>query len=195
VSVAWASGFQRRVFADALDLATLVKAQLEGACEPIEVAGSLRRCSAWIADIELVAVPRVEHEVMVRAPGELFATPCTIDHLEDAVARLKAQGFFGQHPKPAEGPRYKRLWLSDHRMQVDLFVVRPPAQFGPLFTVRTGPARFSTMMVTKLRGQQMRLIHGHVADFHDNPIDCKDERDFFRLCGVPYIAPEKRGDE
>lgn len=76
-------------------------------------------------------------------------------------------------------------------MQVDLFLVLPPAEWGPLFAIRTGPADYSRAAVTKLRERGMRCEDGAIWRGNER-LACPDEATFFALCGLPYATPEAR---
>ena len=112
--------------------------ELAPACERIKVAGSVLRRKPLVGDIEIVCEPR-----MVEAPRvDLFAPAPMVSALDTVLAALLAAGRLVHHPvkPPADGDRYKRRWATKAGVQVDLFIVRPPAQFWVLFAIRTGPA-------------------------------------------------------
>lgn len=159
-------------YAQALQRARELVAQLKPACERIEIAGSLRRRRSEVGDIELVAIPR----------PDLFGNS-QIDH------RLLELGL-----KPLiNGPKQKKLDLGD--IQVDLFLCTSET-WGVIFALRTGSAEFSKWLVTK------RAYGGacpSYLDFRDGRIwrgdssqSTPEEGDVFELLGVCWVSPPDR---
>lgn len=180
----------RRIPVDgAKKLAAAVVAALAPACERIEVAGSIRRERSSIGDVEIVAVPR-----MVEGPRvDMFAPPPLVSALDQVLGELAAAGKITQHPvRPANGERYKRLWLARTGVQLDLFLVLPPAEWVPIFAIRTGPADYSRAAVTALRERGLRCEDGRILRGNE-VVPCPDEETFFALAGMPMLAPAARG--
>ncbi|GAP11116.1 hypothetical protein BECAL_02301 [Bellilinea caldifistulae] len=146
-------------------------------CKRIEIAGSIRRRKSEVGDIEIVAIP-----LMVR---DLFGNP---------------NGYFNLSlPAPAikNGERYKQYILPEG-INLDLFIVLPPAEWGVIFALRTGGAEFSKKLVTPKRyggflpsAYVVRdgAIH-HVEN--GETLHTPEENDFFNLCGIGWIKPEER---
>ena len=140
-------GGKRRVpLALARAVAEEARARLAPACDRLEIAGSIRRARPDVGDVELVAVPRV-------TPGrpDLFGTPMgATDELHALATALLAQGFLAHRPdrngRWAFGEKLKRVVFrgAAGELPLDLFAVTPPAQWGVIFTIRTGPGAFST---------------------------------------------------
>jgi DNA polymerase/3'-5' exonuclease PolX len=166
----------------ALLIAERLIAQLAPACERIEVAGSIRRERDEVHDIELVAVPRVEVEV------DLFGDSTARRSLLDPA--LVGLGRFDKN-----GERYKQIYLPDG-IYHDLFLVLPPAQWGVILTIRTGPADFSHWLVTPKRQGGAMPAHLRVHDgalWQGNEIvPTPEEKDFFAALGLPYVEPRER---
>lgn len=179
----------RLPLAAALGTANRVVALLAPWCERIEFAGSLRRGRAEVGDIEIVAVPRMVDGV----PATMFDKPPKVSALDGALAHADASGFIVPHPeRPANGERYKRLWIPAPGIQLDLFLVSPPAEWGPIFAIRTGPAYYSERLVTALRRKGWRCTEGRVLDNEGERVPCPEERDFLEACGAPWVEPEDR---
>lgn len=171
---------------------------LEPACERIEIAGSVRRQKPVCHDIDIVAVPKILH------PKDMFGWETgDTDALE---LRLEAYQRHGDFEFLKDGPRFKQLALPED-IHLELWLVRPPAQWGVLFTIRTGPAEFGHWMVTQRdRGgalpEDCIVKDGAVWKLAGSPsiaaplIDAKvpiqEEADFFTLCGMEWIEPSKR---
>jgi DNA polymerase/3'-5' exonuclease PolX len=105
----------------------------------------------------------------------------------------------------AGGEKYKKLWMLQENIQVDLFLVTPPAQWGVQSVIRTGPSDFSHWMVTrKSRGGALpdeyivadgavgQRVRGDKGDGRQGVIPMPEEVDFFRLCGLDWIMPKER---
>lgn len=188
----------RMAFAAAMPAAEYLRRLLEPSCERIEIAGSLRREEPFVKDIELVAVPLTEQ---VRVPGLFEDTLDIVDHLEQRIAEALAEGWLQErdveiHRKDGRvesgrrmGERYKALVYMD--VPVDLFIVRPPAEWGVVFTIRTGPAEWSHRLVTECQRFFLRVEHGQLLHF-GKPIACSEERDFLAAIGQPWVEPRDR---
>lgn len=182
----------RLPLAHAERVARAIVGELAPACERIEIAGSIRRKKPDVGDIELVLVPRM----VDGAPDLLGAVTERTSALEPVLARLAAEGRLVDHPekREADGDKYKRRWAAKLGIQVDLFLVTPPAEWGPLFTIRTGSAAYSQRLVTALHARGRRCVAGAVRERlgHGAVVPCPEEVDFFRACGVPMLPPERR---
>lgn len=174
-----------------------LRALLEPYCERIEIAGSLRRGISTVKDIELVAIP-----LTVKVKTGLFSEMIDIeDKLEQRIAEAIAEGWLtardvAQHRKGGDvvvvhkmGERYKALEYDS--IPCDLFVVRPPADWGVIYTLRTGPADFSARLVTAIQDLFMRVEDGHLIR-SGQVVSCPEERDFFAAIGQPWLEPRDR---
>jgi DNA polymerase/3'-5' exonuclease PolX len=142
-------------------------------CVRIEIAGSLRRGNKTeVGDIEIVAIPSDFADAMLPGllPGAKFIK---------------------------DGPRYKQIALPEG-INLDLFLCRPPAQWGVLFTIRTGPAVFSNWIVTqKSRGGRLpsncRVAEHNQLFRNGKPVPMPEEENFLRLLELEGIPPAERG--
>jgi DNA polymerase/3'-5' exonuclease PolX len=180
----------------AIDLAKDVRVLLQPACERVEIAGSLRRMRSEINDIEIVAIPK-------RDP---------FDQLQLRLTELVSNNWFmvgaksKDGKKPPMGPRYYRLAVSVDlnpsllpMIQLDIFAVLPPADFGVIYTIRTGSAEFSHWLVTealrrgfKVQGGQLFKIHRDEQPWRFEYIPCSEERDLFQALGLDWVEPRDR---
>lgn len=178
----------KKPLAEAERVARALVEALAPACERIEIAGSVRRKKPEVSDLELVAVPRLIDGASV----DLFSPPPKESLLDIFLRDLERSGRLVQHPtSKADGPRYKKRWAPKAGMQVDLFVVLPPAEWGAIFAIRTGPADYSARAVTALRSRGLRCEGGQV--WRGNTVlPCPDEASFFAHCGMPLVPPEDR---
>lgn len=158
--------------------------------ERIEVAGSIRRRKPDIGDIEIVMVPKLHQEL------DLFGQPAGpfLDRIDEGIeeySRLSKLGG-GALVKLNGGSKYIKLHETCCDVQIDLFIVRPPAEWGPIFAIRTGSADFSKRLVSELKRYDLRCEDGRVVDKKGNVIHCPEEEDFFRAARVKFVPPERR---
>ena len=187
----------RRVkLAPARRFAERVLEELAPACEKIAIAGSIRRQVAEVKDAEIVAAPRgiprdLLGDVVVDGPNDL----------DVLVSRLIANGrlaprLVGALRRTRMGQRFKALESSDGMLGVDLFIVLPPASWGAIMAIRTGPAAYSKRLVMSARDQGLRCVDGRLVrgPGHDLApyLVTPTERDFIRACGMPWLDPWDR---
>ena len=190
---------------------TIAESLLEAwrpACERIEIAGSIRRGKPDPHDIEIVAIPR--REVLV-AKRDMFADSevATSERnlLDELLAGWKAGGRLRDRPdkngRGAWGPRLKRALYQttisqlNRNVGIDIFSVLPPAQWGVIFAIRTGPADFSKELVTsRLEGGfmpvGMQVKDGQLWRNGDIIVDTPEEDDLFRELALPCWPPADR---
>ncbi|MCX7608946.1 MAG: hypothetical protein N2049_06990 [Anaerolineales bacterium] len=146
-------------------------------CRRIEIAGSIRRRKAEVGDIEIVAEPLPVIDLFDSANG-----------YHDLTLPL---------PAIKNGQRYKQYALPEG-LNLDLFIVLPPAQWGVILALRTGSAAFSRKLVTSKRQGGFLPSDYAVKDgaVHyiktGNLIPTPEEADFLNLCGLGWIDPEER---
>jgi DNA polymerase/3'-5' exonuclease PolX len=120
--------------------------RLRSACVQIEIAGSIRRRSRWVHDIEIVAEPWTEI-----VPNLLGDAIHYHSRLDDALADLQDEMILRSFPGAKHGERMQQFAVAPTGIKLDLFIVRPPAQWGSLLAIRTGPAHYSHWLVTPRR--------------------------------------------
>lgn len=190
----------RYPLAEALAAAEELRALLAPGCERIEVAGSIRRRREAVKDIELVAVPRIEEA----AAADLWGTPEPVDRLMERLVGLAADGLLVPrdvmvHRADGTVERQRRVGQAYQALvfrgfPVDLFIVRPPAEWGVLFAIRTGPGDWNERLVTGCRRFFRRVEGGRVMHFNEH-VPCPEESDFFRAIGQPWVEPPDRSVE
>jgi DNA polymerase/3'-5' exonuclease PolX len=88
--------------------------------------------------------------------------------------------------------------ISYDGVAVDLFAVLPPAEFGLLMAIRTGPADWSHRLVTPRRQggwlpDHLRVHDGHIEHIRDGEVvPTPEEPEVFRVVNQPYVLPERR---
>jgi DNA polymerase/3'-5' exonuclease PolX len=181
----------------ALPIAERLVDLLQPACKRIEIAGSLRRQKPDPGDIEIVAVPDL------RPPRLLFGSPIYATILDAILASL-ARGDDDDlliHLS-MNGPKFKQFAISQDGGQhwiikVDLFLVTPPADWGVLYLIRTGPAEFSHWIVTENMHcgglpDGFRVEDGRILSMSNEYIPCPEEIDFLKFCHLAWIEPSQR---
>ena len=190
-------------FFEALTVAQRLLELLQPACGRIAIAGSLRREKPQVRDIELVAVARWAD----RPVGLLDDVTESVDALEELVAAMlwdgtltarkvenhRADGSVDLQTKL--GPAFKALVFDG--IPVDLFVVRPPATWGVIFALRTGPGDWNTQLVMACKAIGRRVEGGQVVAWHGasgswRAVPTPEERDFFEALGQPWVEPRER---
>lgn len=200
---------------DALAEAQTFRALFEGAFERWEFAGSLRRRTADVGDIEHVAIPAVStspnllgepeseqnHSLRQRA-RELVRRDHLALHVYIVSTRFGLRYMFGS--------RYMGL---DYRGRTHELFVATPDNWGVILAIRTGSADFSRDLMVRLRRNGYRVSGGRlwrVVDYriaerqkeslllddetHGVPIACPDEVTLFTAAGyAAVVPPEERG--
>jgi DNA polymerase/3'-5' exonuclease PolX len=151
-------------------------------CERVEIAGSVRRCKPEVGDIEIVCRP------VMQECADMFG------EVVDRISMVDA--FFGENDYKLikSGTRYKQVDLGD--INLDLFMVIEPAQWGVIFLIRTGPADYSHRFVTSKQRGGMMPSNMQVKDgaiwLNGKIIQTPEESDVYRLIGAEFVAPERR---
>ena len=166
----------------ALPIARQIKLLLEPFCQRIEIAGSVRRLKPDVGDIELCAIPQM-------VPGNnMFGDP---------ISALAEFDYDQMGHVIKGGQRYVQIALHQG-INLDLFIVLPPASWGVIYTLRTGPADFSQKCVTQrkkggLLPSFLRVKDGTVQDATTGEIiPTPEEEDFFKVLKLNWISPDKR---
>lgn len=159
-------------------------AKLSPACERIEIAGGVRRKKAECHDIELVAIPKQDPivDIFNQVAGHRNLLNERIEELHLVLDK--------------NGDRYKKI-IYTNELNCDLFIVLPPAQWGVIFTIRTGSAEFSHHIVTarKYGGcmpSDCVCKDGAVHDSRGRIIPMHEEMDFLNFLGLGWIEPSER---
>jgi DNA polymerase/3'-5' exonuclease PolX len=180
-----------------LELATDLVERLRPGCHRIEIAGSLRRGKPNPKDIEIVCEPYLAVETHKDLFGE--SNPTTRNYLEIQLEELYANGTGIWTLDPdlrRNGAKYKRLkYWGAGSICCDLFITNPES-WGVIFAIRTGPADFSKMLVTKALKMGMKVEDGRLWRIHRDdsktPVVTHEESDFFKALDVSLLPPNLR---
>jgi DNA polymerase/3'-5' exonuclease PolX len=167
-----------------LEVAEQLVHEISTCCRLVQIAGSIRRLRPEVHDIEIVAAPH---------PGlDLFGESWSAQTPLDAYAEsLRSEGAWTK--RHAWGDRYKAFDYQG--VPVDLFIVRPPAQWGVILAIRTGPADFSKRLVTRALECGMHVDGGALLDDSGSAVlhpEVVTEEMVFAALGWNYRPPEER---
>lgn len=165
--------------------------RLRSSCVQIEIAGSIRRRSPWVHDIEIVAEPWLE--VVPNLFGDAVHYHSRLD---DALANLQDEQILRFFPDAKQGDRFKQFAIAPLGIKLDLFIVRPPGQWGAIMAIRTGPAHYSQWLVTHRNNNgalpSHLAVHNGAIWEGDRLIETPTEADLFQVLGLPMPAPADR---
>lgn len=169
--------------------------------ERVEVAGSIRRGKPTVSDIEIVAIPKT-HSLQAGLFGD--AGGPEVDELHEQIVfqveydpRLEIRVLDDGTRRFRERVKYL-VWEG---IPLDLFAVKPPAQWGAILAIRTGPAAFSHLCVTpRAKGGAMPygMLQQQGALWRGEPerggriIATPTEESWFEALGLPSWAPHER---
>lgn len=162
---------------------------LQPACQQLHIAGSLRRRKTTVHDIEIVCQPHIE------SATDLFGNILS-DYTPQIDAILQDLTDAGDLVAIKGGPRYRQFAVQPLGIPLDLFIVIPPAQYGNILAIRTGPAHYSHWLVT--RKQKGGALPSHLTARdgaiweNDRLFPAPTEADFYAILGIPVPDPPIR---
>jgi DNA polymerase/3'-5' exonuclease PolX len=155
----------------ALEIAERTKELLAPYCERIEIAGSIRRKKPQVKDIELVAIPK----------------PYDVGLFESGIATVVNQWEKVRGELPC---KYTQRLLPDG-IALDLFFANHE-NWGLIYAMRTGSADYSHKVLATGWVKLGYKSEGGQLCISDRQIAIPEEKDLFKLIGVPYLDPELR---
>lgn len=183
-------GKTRRPYAEALDLAHTLRQAVQPYTERLEIAGSIRRETDTVGDIEIVIIPRYE------SPLDLFGNPGEpVSLLRRALATLP-----GVQSVTKNGERYQQvLYQPDaarEPIQVDLFNATA-LNWGLILALRTGNGDFSKWLVTDRKHgggkpKHLTVTDGEVRAPDGRAVPVPSELALFTLYGLKLIPVDQR---
>ena len=171
--------------AQALELARQVVDLLRPVCERVEIAGSLRRCKPDVGDIEIVCIPSVSYLTDLSGEKTEVHSPTQI------YAAMRDGGFTCTEG----GDRLAKF--AGGACPIEIYITTPE-RWGVIFTIRTGPADWTKLLVTQrskgglcpshLQFEGGRIVHRQSKVALETP----EEADVFVAINHRWIAPEDR---
>lgn len=155
----------------ALEIAEKTKELLAPYCERIEIAGSIRRKKPEVKDIELVAIPK----------------PYDVGLFENGIATVVNQWKKVKGELPC---KYTQRILPDG-ITLDLFFANQE-NWGLIYALRTGSADYSHKVLATGWVKLGYNSEGGQLSINCKKINIPEEKDLFKLIGIPYIEPELR---
>ena len=173
--------------ADAQRTADHIAAALAPFCHRIAVAGSIRRQRPSVGDIELVALPQRQTDLLgIVAPGLM---PLEAFLQERGVVILKG----GHDPKKKAIQKY--LQFKYGRYSVDLFMPESPSHWGSILTIRTGSHDFNMWLMTRRASAVgVKFVNGLLYTWQRALIPTPEEEDVFEALQMDFVPPNKRDD-
>jgi len=163
----------------ASDVAERVLAELRPHLKFGEVAGSIRRRKSSVKDIDIVVIPAVVLD------GFLGDTRFAIEEVRDKALSLGRRSKAGDRLVEVED-------VLGSGIKLELSIVTPPATWGALLSIRTGPAAFSQMLVTRIKGRGWKCEDGRVTNEVGMIVPTDSEEQFFAAARVEWKEPEHR---
>lgn len=177
-------------YAQALFIAERVARDVSPLVERIEIAGSLRRKKPEVHDIELVVVPKFRYVPGLFSGVNFPDEPAPKINLFNECIHDAFPFLFSK-----DGDRMKQITLPEG-INLEFYIVLPPAQWGVIFAIRTGCADFSRWMVTARRygGACPSFLKVHDGGLYDGAklLETPEEKDFFNELMITWIDPEAR---
>lgn len=158
-------------------------------CHRIEIAGSIRRRKALVADIELVAVMKIA-EIQLPAPTDMFGKASAAERVKKSLLWMHLDEVVKDEDRLKWGEKYRQLMVNG--VKVDLFTATLDT-WGWIYLVRTGSAEFSKAVVQKLNASGYTSVDGQIQErYMHRPIKTPEEDDVFRLAHMPPVPPQQR---
>lgn len=166
--------------AEALAIAERVLDTLRPVIARGVIVGSLRRERPEVGDIELLVEPRSTPALLGDAS---YDTESVRRRIEMDVGHIRIGG-----------SRLMRCVLDvDPSIQCEVFVCTPPAAWGSLLAIRTGPADLGAIAMRRLIDRGYLHRDGYVVDEATRDIvPTETEEAFFALAGLPCVLPNRR---
>jgi DNA polymerase/3'-5' exonuclease PolX len=184
---------KRYPLAEARKTAERLLKMLAPVCERIEIAGSIRRQKPEVGDIELLLIPRAE-----MVPDGLFDQK-RIDLADVRIEQLLKRGVLEKRLNTAGFP----TWGKQNKLAIDVFSGIPADIFATTIegwfrsiVIRTGPKELNIALIQSAAKRGVR-VHAYgdcgCEDMRTGKaIPVNSEREFFEICGMPYLEPHER---
>lgn len=157
--------------------------------EKLAIAGSVRRQVAEVGNIEVVAVPKFK---AISRPGTLFPTTVNLAHQLTESLCDAPRSEFSRGPKC--GAKWRQLIYTrgEDQIKIDLFLV-DACGWGPQLAIRTGPADFSRLLVSRAMREGFQMTGGRIIETTSGEtVPLEIEAEFFQFLGLPHWQPRER---
>lgn len=166
-------------FDEAFDIAREAGERLKPTVARIKAVGSLRRRRESVGDLEFLAEPIMDKDLFDANPTPIL----------DPVRKVMHE--LGDWEKGGDRMMKVSNLLGHVGLDLDLFLVHPPAEWGSLMAIRTGPADLGVQCMIRFRKKGLLHVAGHVTKA-GKVIPTPTEEDFFELAGVDCVPPDQR---
>ena len=178
-------------------------------CRRARIAGSVRRQKGKDGgpgpnDIEIVVEP-------YKAP--LFSQWCDKELARGTFEKRQVNLGINLGTRWGHGTKLAVFYYKGVAIPVDIFAVLPPATWGVIYALRTGPGNFNKLLVSTSPDRGRKVAGGRVWDVTEHQtvahwpaarflrvykknkiaaIPTPDEQSFFKALDIPYWRPEER---
>jgi DNA polymerase (family 10) len=168
-----------------------ILAELQGFCERIEIAGSIRRGRAYCNDIDLVCLPKGDEDAGRSAAGATYGFVHALKERCKRNSQVVTDGDMNLIVRMKNG------------VQLDIFIARresrdllrtTPSNYGSLLLCRTGSVRHNIFLVERAKrlGKVWNPYYGVFVGKSGQCIASATEEDIFKALELDFVAPEKR---
>lgn len=156
-----------------------VSERLSPTLERLKAVGSLRRRRPSVGDLEFLAVPFFDEDLFGGDPK-----PC----LDPVRLVLRELGTWVKG-----GDRFMQVkdLLGTEGLSLDLYLAHPPAEWGSLEAIRTGPRLLGLLCMMRLAQNGYTHQGGRVLK-SGKLVPTPTEEDFFGLAGIECLPPNQR---
>jgi DNA polymerase/3'-5' exonuclease PolX len=162
---------------EAILVAERVQSQLAPHCDRIEIAGSIRRRKADVGDIEIVCIPK--------------RSAAAHRSVHWVLAVIAAGRPMKGDPRTARYVQFTTRAGDGPVINVDVFTASPE-NWGLIYAIRTGCADYSHHVLACGWVRNGYRSAGGMLSRKGVAVAVPEERDLFRLAGVPFVEPEAR---
>lgn len=151
-------------------------------CERIEIAGSIRRESEVIGDIEICCIPK---------PYETGLFTSGLAEVVNQWEKVKGELEYGKTKYTQRILPASIVGVEGKRVALDLFIA-DVTNWGMILAIRTGSEKYSHEILAKgwvsrgYKGEEGHLI------YKGKVYDVLEEEDLFKRIGIPYCEPKNR---
>lgn len=149
-------------------------------CYRIEVAGSIRRECPTVGDIEIVCIPE-----MVEYQDTFFDAK-----MEKHPGFVKAVDSWEKVKGDAKEGKYMQRLLPEN-IKLDIFTASE-YNWGLIFAIRTGSAQFSHKVLAMGWKKKGYTSISGILTSNSGDIPVYEEKDLFKIIGIPWIPPKAR---